>query len=1242
MAGRFLLFTVSATLFLTTQWLSDSASETILAPRLPGQDTGAKWAFPAIPTFQIEAEQPPALRGVESAAAAVEVKEAEVASEAEPVTRAKAITASREIPPPPASGQMGRRAALLISINNYRSLTPLRGCTNDMINLKRALIECGFPEENIVHLASPGEEISSSTIEKHIRELKTRLPGEDDLLVIAFSGHGVQLDGQRYLCHATALPGSSTALIPLYRPRAKGSHEGDGVLNFVLNGGFSGKCVMFIDACRDTGGGFEDTARETELPEVPNVYILSSCSAGEVSYEEESSGDAYGRFIYHLSQGLRGDLAHKSGQVIDIDLGQLTNYVRLEMLQYEKTGKPQTPKLYSCEREMSDVLIGRIDMRNLFARRAATPAQPTFIDQPTRDIPAIAHKPSVASLSPAKMHSTHKQTGDVRMAEPAASGSVWPNPPFSRTPEEWDIFTDVILLPGLNGQWWFHEMPWYMPLARLAMAHAMSDFPYLRQSDEQRVCGIEFLGLNPYAYANPNTSAVKQYLTKKLASREVQDFLDDHPLHRDIISDLQKKSKQAISREQQIHVLNDIRGRLGEYFAKAEDRVTPLDIYTRAVICHQLAFLSDGQKRKDYIQDAQQWYQLAETQLKADPPRGTCAETASLFYQMCLADYALFLADVKGDAKLSDEKFQQLTDELRQRRRVSLFQVALYTNQASQQSDYYNMREAWQLFSEIQHLLQNSAIHQTPHPLVANYHEQVGWFRMNFWRVSSAMEAFQTAKLIRECNEWSSGDPVDSMYVTYGLHGMGTIAHFTGDDRRARESFTESLKKINSIYFRISRTGLAFSGNRLDDRKTATLERLADLTLYGRPARLQGSDYWQNAMGHYEEAARITSKTTSTLPKMIAKQALLMARPDFLPHAGRLEKASALLRTAEPLVNASVRNFSTKNVIPILFYKAAGVSLELMKAAEAKDAAAFETARSGMRSFLDQFMFFSGNADGLSRDAMELRLLCAELLLDADQIMGMHAYALADADYIARCLIYLSEKDRIHPFLRRYFERLIFLYRQAATTAATDAEKQPYLRAMAILIQRMRNVSQMLGEDPLVVPTEFSELAVARGAAAPSDESAAEGDLAQDEAVPMPTMHHLVDPTTVVVFYFPYDDSGAGENYKSGIALLVPNGGREIEMFDLEITRQDVASLMDPQRRETSPAAEILATIQTRILEESEAFSPLSAEGGARVPCSIFISWSDETCWPASSSRAISRERHPFTDIALPTNILIR
>ncbi len=262
-----------------------------------------------------------------------------------------------------------QRWALLVGVNDYSELQDLRYCSRDMQALAEKLIASGFPEEHVFLLHNEAKEARfqpfKTNIEKQL-ELVLTLAEEDDLIVLAFSGHGMHAGGSSYLCPAEARAkdpaGTMVSVNGIYERLTK--------CKAALK-------VMVVDACRndprpegeksaDPKADAAAIAREFQRPP-DGVVVLASCAEHQVSWEDADF--QHGVFVNFLLKGLSGEAdGNRNGRV---SLGELYEYASLATKTHvaRKQSDFQTPQLY-----------GRLNGVFEFERTAAAGLEPLLND----------------------------------------------------------------------------------------------------------------------------------------------------------------------------------------------------------------------------------------------------------------------------------------------------------------------------------------------------------------------------------------------------------------------------------------------------------------------------------------------------------------------------------------------------------------------------------------------------------------------------------------------------------------------------------------------------------------------------------------------------------------------------------------------------------------------------------------------------------------------------------------------
>lgn len=111
----------------------------------------------------------------------------------------------------------GQKWALVVGINEYSNVPALRYASADAKGLYNALIKAGFPADNIMLMTDTATGHLNPTrgnLRARINQIATLVEKEDVLLVF-FSGHGTEKNGEGYL---VPIDGSTTdigSLIPL-------------------------------------------------------------------------------------------------------------------------------------------------------------------------------------------------------------------------------------------------------------------------------------------------------------------------------------------------------------------------------------------------------------------------------------------------------------------------------------------------------------------------------------------------------------------------------------------------------------------------------------------------------------------------------------------------------------------------------------------------------------------------------------------------------------------------------------------------------------------------------------------------------------------------------------------------------------------------------------------------------------------------------------------------------------------
>ena len=210
----------------------------------------------------------------------------------------------------------GTSYAFMVAGARYTNLQAIEGeeTINDILEFKKALLETGFDEANIVVMHDRQAEKGGAGArflpehEKILKELDLFLDGmkPDDTVLLVLSGHGVLFKGEKtgYFCPVDAKLDPKAKLIPM---------DGDGSIYAQLEKCKAGRKLLISNTCRDAPSvALRDDlfGKKIELaddyPEaVPKgIAAIYSCEAGQRSYYDAKRGRSL--FFIHLTDAWRG------------------------------------------------------------------------------------------------------------------------------------------------------------------------------------------------------------------------------------------------------------------------------------------------------------------------------------------------------------------------------------------------------------------------------------------------------------------------------------------------------------------------------------------------------------------------------------------------------------------------------------------------------------------------------------------------------------------------------------------------------------------------------------------------------------------------------------------------------------------------------------------------------------------------------------------------------------------------
>jgi hypothetical protein len=264
------------------------------------------------------------------------------------------VPAVVSVPDPPPPPRLQNHYVFLVGVSGYRPRVGLRSLQfpeRDVEELAKVFERRGVPTKNIMVMSASraAKEYRFMPIAKHIKMelvqwLKFRKPG--DRIILAFSGHGIQIGKVAYFCPAD---------IDLRKPETMVSFE---TIYELLKLCPAEVKLLITDACRtnpfapktrDIIPGLESVTRPQAIPPPGGIAALFACAAGQAAWEDKGLGKGkppgHGVFFHFLIEAFQGAAdADKNGK---ITVTELHAYVAGKVEEYvsRKFGEKQTPTL---------------------------------------------------------------------------------------------------------------------------------------------------------------------------------------------------------------------------------------------------------------------------------------------------------------------------------------------------------------------------------------------------------------------------------------------------------------------------------------------------------------------------------------------------------------------------------------------------------------------------------------------------------------------------------------------------------------------------------------------------------------------------------------------------------------------------------------------------------------------------------------------------------------------------------
>jgi uncharacterized caspase-like protein/tetratricopeptide (TPR) repeat protein len=235
------------------------------------------------------------------------------------------------------------RWAIVVGVDKYisKDIPSLGGAVADAKAVSAALIKyADFPAAQVFTMTTDGaNKPTAEAVLQKLSDIKASAK-PDDLVLFFFAGHGVEVEGQRFLLTQDAKISSSAAL-------KLSSLSVNLLIQEIENLPLAHRIVM-VDACRDDP---LSKARRVASDSFATAFILKpgnergvratflSCKSGQSAYEWTEKGRGF--FSYYIEKGLQGEAA-QFGKVTVSSLETYLNEMVPQAVREQK-GKEQTP-----------------------------------------------------------------------------------------------------------------------------------------------------------------------------------------------------------------------------------------------------------------------------------------------------------------------------------------------------------------------------------------------------------------------------------------------------------------------------------------------------------------------------------------------------------------------------------------------------------------------------------------------------------------------------------------------------------------------------------------------------------------------------------------------------------------------------------------------------------------------------------------------------------------------------------
>ena len=600
-----------------------------------------------------------------------------------------------------------------------------------------------------------------------------------------------------------------------------------------------------------------------------------------------------------------------------------------------------------------------------------------------------------------------------------------------------DAVCDLVQLPGLGGQWWFVEMPWYLPFVREAVPGA------LRQTQSESVSA------SLDHYANSNIVRARESL------QELTDVLSKNfPSHRKaLIEGLYHAFDKRLDKEGIVQVQrNLLAGYEAAILALPETGRTASDYHAIALMRHSIAQQASD---RTFIENTKESYKTALQKYAQAAKQGTSEGTseesqiARQLEMVCRSDFARFAFWADDDFAAFAKEADAILD-LKNVKQSDLFVIEFLTTYG----DYSIAagRNNDSLFKRAREILDRSKIEASDHPLEAHINERFAWSLIDQCEFRQAAEQFSEARLLRRNNFNRTRNAFEEIYIFHNDHGLAICQRYLGDTEGAKTQFAGVVQKVKAALERPDFVEPAqqryFSS--LNERLSNTLERYGDCVLYGGAASF-GTAYSRVSPAEMRLAAELYEESRNTAVSravwyvMSCKAAMIKLMGDDLEGAreildeleeqapriafGSDQRRARTMRQVADFVDQWKQGEQENNPEKI----ADGLAL--------------------LRRFVDSE---TSNESRYRREPLELQLFCVEVLITSKLKAGDINAARQEAQTLESLLSQFASLGNTRPFFYPFYDLAIHCFAESEQDRSDSAAKERAIRNQLKYIRQSR------------------------------------------------------------------------------------------------------------------------------------------------------------------------------------------